>query len=57
MEGNGSKLDSLVNNRTLIRRRVGDIVDRLDTDLTKDQAVGMLTTMLMLAEFKGGKIH
>lgn len=55
MEGNGSKLDSLVNNRTLIRRRVGDIVDRLDTDLTKDQAVGMLTTMLMLAEFKGRK--
>lgn len=39
--------------RKITRGRVDDIVSRLGQDMTKEQVVGTLTTMLMLAEFKG----
>lgn len=46
-------INSLVENRNAARGRVEDIVNRLGVDMTRDQVIGTMTTMLMLAEFKG----
>jgi diguanylate cyclase len=46
-------IESHLENRTNAQSRVGDVINRIGKDLNTDQAVGILTTMLLLAEFKG----